>query len=271
MRQRDIAIGALALVVLASSGCSSWRNAKAGTVSSVEETAPSYNFRDSSATKSRLAVQEKLGLASNRLSTGDLPAAEEQVRAALKKDPRSVDAFVLLAVIQGARGDTAAAGESYRRATELAPQRGDVLNNYGAWLCANGSPAESLTWFDRALADRTYASPASALGNAGGCALKVGQQQRAANDLQKALELDPNNAYALESMARLQADKRNFFEARAFIERRLAAAPATASVLQIAIRIEQGLGDKAAASRYQQRLVKEFPDAATATPGANAL
>lgn len=270
MPQRDLALMAALAIALSAVGCGG-RNAKAGSVKTVEEVAPVYSFRDNTATKSRLAVQEKLGLASNRLQTGDYAAAEEQVRAALKKDSQSVDAIGMLALIQGARGDVAGSGASYRRAAELAPQRGDVLNNYGAWLCTNGSPAESLMWFDRALTDRTYASPASALGNAGGCALKAGQHERAVSDLRKALELDPANPYALESMARSEAGRRNYFEARAFIERRLAAAPATASVLQLAIQIEQGLGDKVAAGRYQQRLVKEFPDAATANSGANAL
>ncbi|SMQ99369.1 fimbrial biogenesis protein [Xanthomonas fragariae] len=270
MRQRDIALMVAMAIALGAVGCGG-RNAKASSVKTVEEVAPVYSFRDSKATKSRLAVQEKLGLASNRLQTGDYAGAEEQVRAALKNDAQSVDAIGMLALIQGAKGDVTGSGASYRRAAELAPQRGDVLNNYGAWLCANGSPAESLIWFDRALIDRNYASPASALGNAGGCALEAGQPERAVSDLRKALDLDPNNPYALESMARSEAGRRNYFEARAFIERRLAAAPATASVLQLAIQIERGLGDKVAAGRYQQRLVKEFPDAATATPGANAL
>ncbi|MGN5614285.1 type IV pilus biogenesis/stability protein PilW, partial [Xanthomonas hortorum pv. gardneri] len=121
-------------IALGAVGCGG-RNAKAGAVKTVEEIATGNSFRDNTATKSRLAVQEKLGLASNRLQTGDYAAAEEQVRAALKKDSQSVDAIGMLALIQGARGDVAGSGASYRRAAELAPQRGDVLNNYGAWLC----------------------------------------------------------------------------------------------------------------------------------------
>lgn len=191
------------------------------------------------------------------------------MRDVLKKTPNSIDALMFLGVIQQGQGNLAA-GDTYRRTAELAPQRGDVLNNYGAWLCGNGKAAESLAWFDRALGDQTYA-PAPALANAGGCALQAGQPERAVRDLRKALDLEPTNAYALESMARYEVQRKGFFEARAFVERRLAAAPATASVLQLAIQIEQGLGDMVAAGRYQQRLVKEFPDAATATPGANAL
>jgi type IV pilus assembly protein PilF len=59
-------------------------------------------------------------------------------------------------------------------------------------------------------------------------------------------------------------------DARAFIERRIAAAPVDASVLQLAADIENRLGDKAAAERYRQRLRAEFPQAAAASPGDSA-
>ena len=173
----------------------------------------------------------------------------------------------MLGVIASRRGDAARAGSHYRRAAELGPERGEALNNYGAWLCANGYPAEALVWFDRAVAAPGYGSPSSALGNAGGCALKSGQRERADRDLRRALEMEPDNAYALASMAEYQYGQGRFFEARAFAERRLAAAPADASVLQLAASIEEGLGDRAAASRYQQRLRAEFPQAANAQTG----
>ncbi len=52
----------------------------------------------------------------------------------------------------------------------------------------------------------------------------------------------------------------HYFEARAFSERRLAAAPASPHVLQLASQIEQKLGDTAAAARYVQRIGAEFPE-----------
>jgi type IV pilus assembly protein PilF len=262
-----LASAALAAALLALAGCGG-HSIKPGRQQVV---APDYDFHDSGEVKARYALQEQLGLAGNRLGSGDLAGAQEHARKALALAPDSVQAHTLLAVIAGRRGDTATAGEYYRRAAELAPNRGDTLNNYGAWLCANGAVAESLQWFARALAAPGYATPASALANAGGCALQIGQRERGVRDLRKALALEPDNAYALEAMARDEAAQAHFFEARAFSERRLAAAPATASVLQLAIQIEQGLGDMVAAGRYQQRLRKEFPDAATKTPGASAL
>ncbi|HET6396193.1 MAG TPA: type IV pilus biogenesis/stability protein PilW [Pseudoxanthomonas sp.] len=234
-----------------------------------EQIAPVYHVEDSEATKRRVRVREHLGLALQRLSGGELDAAAREAGKALKLDPAAVDAHTLLAAVASARGRTEEAGEHYRRAAELAPERGDVLNNYGAWLCGNGYPAEALVWFDRALAAPGYPSPASALANAGGCALRSGQLERAERDLRGALALDPVNPYALASMAEHEFRQGRYLQARAFAERRLAAAPADASVLQLAAKIEERLGDGVAASRYQQRLRTEFPQAATANSGDN--
>ncbi|MEE7558790.1 type IV pilus biogenesis/stability protein PilW, partial [Xanthomonas sp. Kuri4-2] len=111
MRRRDLAILALALVALTTTGCGSGsRNTKAGRVKSVEQVAPRYDLHDDAATRQRLAQQEKLGLALNRLQSGDYADAEKQARGVLRKDSRSVDAHTVLAAVLGARGDVAGAG-----------------------------------------------------------------------------------------------------------------------------------------------------------------
>ena len=247
--------------------CSKSPAIKPPRIKGVEEIAEVRRFEDGQDTRRGVQVREMLGLASQRFSSGDLADAERQAHKALKLEPSAADAYTLLGAIEGRRGNPGAAGEHYRRAAELAPQRGDVLNNYGAWLCGNGYPAEALVWFDRALQAPGYRQPGSALANAGGCALRSGQAERAGNDLRKALELEPGNPYALASMAELQYAQGQFLSARAFNQRRLAAAPADASVLQLAARIEERLGDRAAANRYEQRLRAEFPQAATARTG----
>jgi type IV pilus assembly protein PilF len=161
------------------------------------------------------------------------------------------------------RGKAAEAGTHYAKAMELAPARGALLNNYGAWLCGNGRAAESLVLFDRALADPGYRTPGAALANAGSCALTAGQAARADRDLRRALQYDPANPTALAALAELEYGAGDYMQARAFSERRLAAAPATLQVLQLASQIEQKLGDTAAAARYVQRIRTEFPQART--------
>ncbi|MGZ0025893.1 type IV pilus biogenesis/stability protein PilW [Stenotrophomonas maltophilia] len=246
--------GVLAVAV---GGCKSHPKAKLG-----PSQAPVYSVGDPESVRREVRWRDLLTLATRDMQVGNLDAAERKVREALKLAPEAPDALVLQAGIDDRRGRTRQAGENFRKAAELAPQRGDVLNNYGAWLCQQGQPAESLAWFDRALQAPGYATPGEAQANAGSCALDAGQLERAERDLRAALVAAPANPVALESMAQLSFRQGRFMEARAFAERRIAAAPATRSVLQLASQIEARLGDRAASDRYLQRIRQEFPQEA---------
>lgn len=243
--------GVLAVTV---GGCKSHPKAKLG-----PSQAPVYSVGDPESVRREVRWRDLLTLATRDMQVGNLDAAERKVREALKLAPEAPDALVLQAGIDDRRGRTRQAGENFRKAAELAPQRGDVLNNYGAWLCQQGQPAESLVWFDRALQAPGYATPGEAQANAGSCALDAGQLERAERDLRAALVAAPANPVALESMAQLSYRQGRYMEARAFAERRIAAAPATRSVLQLASQIEVKLGDRAASDRYLQRIRQEFP------------
>lgn len=246
--------GALAVAV---GGCKSHPKAKLG-----PSQAPVYSVGDPESVRREVRWRDLLTLATRDMQVGNLDAAERKVREALKLAPEAPDALVLQAGIDDRRGRTRQAGENFRKAAELAPQRGDVLNNYGAWLCQQGQSAESLAWFDRALQAPGYATPGEAQANAGSCALDAGQLERAERDLRAALVAAPANPVALESMAQLSFRQGRYMEARAFAERRIAAAPATRSVLQLASQIEARLGDRAASDRYLQRIRQEFPQEA---------
>jgi len=228
-------------------------------------TAPEYTFKADRRTTS--SAHERLMLAGQRLQAGQLDEAEKQARAALKAQPDSVDANTILAAVADQRGQAGQAGGYFAKAAELAPNRGEVLNNYGVWLCGNGRALESLSWFDRALSDPAYAGAANARVNAGACAADAGQLQRAERDLRMALAQQPENSLALAAMARAKYAMGQYLEARAFSERRLAAAPATAEVLRLASQIEHKLGDNQAAARYEQQVAVQFPPG-TAQRGA---
>lgn len=203
------------------------------------------------------------------LSGGDFAAVKRMTAAILKRQPASAQAHTYMAVALDQTGDSAGAGTHYLRAAEASPSNGAVLGNYGIWLCEQGRAAEALGWFDRALAIPAYAASPVILANSGMCAGKVGQQQRAERDLRRAIELDPENPVALGALAEREFAAGNAFGARAFSERRLAAAPADPKALLLASQIEQKLGDSAAAARYVSKLKTEFPDAKEARSSAN--
>lgn len=270
MRPPSAIAFAIALVLLASA-CSRLTFIKPSMGSrEYEDLTPDYQFRDTPETKRATEVRGHLALATNALRRGLLDEAASEARAALEIDETSANANTLLAVVEDRRGNNERAGGYYARAAELAPQQGTALNNYGAWLCGAGRAAESLAWFERALADPLYDQRASALANAGSCALKAGQTANVERNLREALSLDPVDATALEALARYQYQVGNYMDARAFSERRLAAAPATPAVLLLASQIEEKLGDRAAAARYVQRLRAEFPQSGTVQSGGSS-
>lgn len=208
----------------------------------------------------RSAADIQVELGQGYLQKGQLETAQERLQRALRLDPKNVGAHTLLAVLNERINRPEIAEKFYRQAAELRPDGGAENNNYGAFLCGKGRYAEADTYFQRAIADPFYKRPGDAYGNAGACAAKAGQQDKALAYFRSALDTSPNNAVALYEMARISYDKNDNLRARAFLQRLEAVAPAEPAILELAERIETRLGDKAAAKKYRERLQQEFPD-----------
>ena len=269
MPRAERLLSCLLLALVATAGCSRLSFVKPSAARGAsEQVAPVYDFSGGRRGDNDAGnVRAHLLRGEQALRLGQADEAADEARKALRIDDRDALAHTLMALALDRQGRADEAGRHYARAAGLAPASGAALNNYGSWLCLNGRAAESLDWFDRALAARGYASPASALANAGACAAEAGQPQRVERDLRAALRLDPVNTVALEAMARHLYGLGEYFEARAFSQRRLDAGPASPAALLIASQIEEMLGDKAAADRYVQRLRTEFPQAQAVLPG----
>ena len=249
------------VLVLATAGCSRLSFFKPSGKSDFRPDVPTYHTRGNAEARRNDAARDAMALAMRAYTAGDLDAAAKSARTALRGESVAADAHALLAVIEDRQGRNAQAGAQYKAAMERAPQSGAYLNNYGAWLCRNGQPREALAYFDAAVRDPAYGDRAGALANAGACAITAGEGGRVERDLRAALALDPENAVALDAMTRWLVSEGRYFDARAFSQRHLAAAPATAAALQRAAQIEAALGDTGAADRYLRRLRTEFPDA----------
>lgn len=211
-----------------------------------------------------MAAVQLLASAAEAYQAGKPDLATQMARKALKADASLAGAHSLLATIATDRGEQAAAGKHHLQAVSLAPGVGAYANNYGTWLCGNGRAAESLAWFERALADPNYPTPVSALANSGTCAQRAGQPDRAESGWRQALALEPVELQSLAGLAALQFERGRYMDARAFVERWLDRAPADGEALQLASRIEQKLGDNVAAQRYLSRLQAITPGTPTA-------
>lgn len=248
------------LTLVAASGCSRLTFIKPD-YSRKDEDIPQrdYNFKTDKASQKRAQARQQLGTAERLLQAGRYDEAIRQANTALKADPRSAEAYSVLAMANAGLGQQQLAGNHYAKAVELAPQRGAMHNNYGVWLCANGRENEALAHFEAAWQDPAYPSPNEARVNAGACALLANRLTRAEADLMVALKAAPNHPAALAAMSELRARQGDYLGARAFSERRLAAAPPTAEALMHAADIERRLGDHAAAQKYVQMMQSRFP------------
>ena len=226
--------------------------------------APEYEVSDKGRKAAPMAAAQLLASATEAYRAGKVDLAARQARQALKADPTLADAHSLLAALASDTGDNATAGKHYQQAVTIDPATGAYANNYGTWLCGNGRAGESLGWFDRALADPNYRTRAAALANAGTCANRAGQADRAEASWRQALALESGELQSLAGMANLQFARGRYLDARAFVERWLALAPADVEGLRLASRIEQKLGDNVAAQRYLSRLQAISPGTPTA-------
>jgi type IV pilus assembly protein PilF len=212
-----------------------------------------------------------LGLAQSYLQRNELKAALDRANRALQSDPDAGTVHAMLGLIYDRVGDQGHATASFARALALAPTEGAVLNAHGSWLCSHGDFAAAAAQFDRALADPFFQRKGLVHFNVGHCALKAGDNGRAEAAFRRALDVPgAEPASVLFALAQVELAQGKLLEARAFVQRRVALG-ATAEVLELAARIEEASGDRAAAERYRRRIPDAAPDPGAAGEGAMPL
>lgn len=205
-------------------------------------------------------AQIRLQLAVGYYGQGQLATALDEVKQAIQINPALADAYSVRALIYMDMHETQLAEDSFQRAMKLAPGNPDFANNYGWFLCENGRAAESLVYFDNALKNRSYTSPAKAHNNAGVCSLRLKDAAAAERHFNQAFQADPGNPDANLNLARLYYSRGDYQRARFYVGRLLRADETNAAALWMAIRVERKLGDRDAESSLANQLRRRFPD-----------
>jgi type IV pilus assembly protein PilF len=203
------------------------------------------------------AVNTELALAYMR--EGNLAAARDKIDKSLQQNPRTAKTQMAAGFIYDRLGDKRKAKSHYEQAGRLGQDNPDVLNNVAVYFCRNGDFKRGEEHLLRAAQSALYKTPDVAYTNAGRCARADGRVKEAETHYRKALSINPKQADALLQMAELSQGNGNGLQARAFLERYSAVAPASPATLWLGRRIELDLGDSAQAARYAQRLRNEFP------------
>ena len=209
----------------------------------------------------RRVADAHLELANAYFSEGRYDIALDETDLALAADDERADVLGLRALALMKLDEPQQALQSMQRALKIAPEDPGLQNNMGWVLCESGKAMQGMPYFDRALANRRYASPANAAMNAGLCSLKLADKARAEKYFRQALQSDPGLLPAQASLARLAFERGDIPQARKQLLPVIASGQASSDDYSMAIRIERKLGDKDAETSLASQWQRRYPDA----------
>jgi type IV pilus assembly protein PilF len=204
-------------------------------------------------------INTQLALAYMR--ENNLSAARDKIEKALAQNPNTAETQMAAGFVYDRLGDRKKAGSHYESAARLGKDNPDVLHNVAVHLCRTGDYKRGEQYLLQAATSPLYRTPAVAYTNAGRCARADKRPGDAEKYFRQALTINPRQPDALLQMAEITQESGSGLQARAFLERYTAVAPATPATLWLGRTIELGLGDTEQAGRYAQRLKNEFPNA----------
>jgi type IV pilus assembly protein PilF len=213
----------------------------------------------STAASNRARARARTELAAGYFRTGQMKVALEEARRAVQIDPTYAEGYGLLGLIYMEIDDRPAADENFRRALQIEPANPDINNNFGWFLCQTGRTDEALGYFQRALRDPLYATPARANINAGVCLARAKNYAAAEPYLRRAFELDAASITVKFELANLylatnQPDRAAFYYG--LLARTV---DPSAETLWLGLRVARSQGDLRTESRLAAELRTRFP------------
>lgn len=203
----------------------------------------------------------KTQLALEYMRSQDYRQATASIEDALKSNSRNDVAWLVRAQIYQFLKVNDKAQESFQRALSIKPDSAEINNNYGWFVCSHlNQPAESLAYFDKALADPTYPSPYVANLNKGICSAKLGQYSLAEAYLERALAAAPNFPPAFKELARTKMMAGQLNDADYYFRQYQSKVDMLqADDLLLGWRLARALGNLQAAFEYEAQLRANFP------------
>lgn len=205
----------------------------------------------------------RLQLAVGYYQNAQYETALDEVKQAIAIDPDQAEAYGLRALIYTAMGQLQLADDNYQHALRLQPNNPDLANNYGAFLCQSlNKPAQAMSYFERALGNRSYQTPVSALVNAGVCGIRNRQYEAAERHLLEALRYNPDLQASNAGLARIYYERRDYQRAGFFINRLIETAKLdtlSADTLWLALRVKRKLGERTIDASLAAQLRRRFP------------
>ncbi len=215
----------------------------------------------------RTRARARTDLAAGYYRNGQLAVALEEARRAAAIDANYAEAHGLLGLIYMDMKEQRDAEASFQRALKLDPANSELNNNYGYFLCNTSRERESIDYFNQAIRDPLYRTPARAHQNAGACLLRIKDYEGAERHLRRSFELDAGMAVPKFLLARLYL-KTNQIEKATFYYNVLAkSVESSAESLWLGLRVARANADLRTETQLANELKQRFPQ----SPEAAAL
>jgi type IV pilus assembly protein PilF len=180
-------------------------------------------------------INTELGMA--YLQQHEMQRAKQKLLLALEQDPALPQAWYSMGYYMEATGDLENAKMYYLKSVKIAPEQGEVQNNYGTFLCRSGDYKTAIKHFMLAIADQNYLDTASAYENAGLCALKIPDKKLALQYFNRAIMEDPNHPTALLEAANINYQNKDFQNAKLQLAEFTAIATPTAESIMLSRKL----------------------------------
>jgi len=194
------------------------------------------------------------------LQQGQISRAKSKFVHALELRPKLPEAHSLFGYFYETVGDYEEAERHHKRAVAFGSGGGRYYNNYAAFLCRLDRFEEADKAFNDAISDKKYANTAEVYENAGLCALRQPNTEKARFYLETAIRRDPSRQSAYLELAKLEYDSNNLLMAKDYIKMYKSSTEPSARSVWLSLQLNKALGRKDDVASDALRLKNLFPD-----------
>lgn len=199
-------------------------------------------------------AESRIALCLGYLEGGNMIRAHDNLQQALTHAPQYYRAQLSMAHYYETVGEDAKAEQMYKRSLRQHTKNGNVLNNYGTFLCKRGDFEKADQMFNRAIEQPYYYLIPASYENAAFCALKSQDKDKAKYYFARAIDHDPHRPKSILQLAKLEIDSGNYTEARIRLMRFNQMYGVKKPSLQLMIQLERAAGNEALEKKYQKQL-----------------
>jgi type IV pilus assembly protein PilF len=198
--------------------------------------------------------ESRIELGLGYMGQGNMVRARENLELAIRHAPDYYRARLSIAHYFEQVGELDEARIAYKKALRLDSKNGNVLNNYGTFLCKQGEYDQADKYFNRAIDQPYYYLVSASYENAAFCALKAGEVDQARDYFSRAIDHEPNRVKSIIQLSQIEVNAKDYDDARQRLFKFHQHYGYQIPSLKILIELEKKSGNIALQKKYQGKL-----------------